>query len=193
MPEGNGFYKPDDFNFEENDVKASNELDEKKEEQTFFVAENHMNGSDSLDENKSDASEDTNTEEKTIDSDLEVFEGKKAADHMSEEDAKAFSDKLHDSSETTIIKGTVIDNPKDRVIIRFKAPEKNIFCDIDVPLDISANDLVLGLNEAFHLGVDISDMKQCYLSSENPIALIKGKKLLGEFGVRDGTLIVFSR
>ena len=118
-----------------------------------------------------------------------------AEDHgyMSEEQIHKFSAMLKGSAETSIIHSSHFEGPKDSAIIRFEAPGSNISCDVEVPLDISANDLVLGFNEAFHLGIDVSDIKQCYLASESPIALIKGKKLLGEFGVRDGTLIVFSR
>ena len=92
-----------------------------------------------------------------------------------------------------IIRSTVIDNPKERVIIRFSAPSRKISSDIDIPLDITANDLVVGLNEAYKLGIDTSDFHQCYLSCDNPIALIRGKHLLGEYGIRDGSQITYLR
>lgn len=112
---------------------------------------------------------------------------------ISEETKKKLSGMLIENSTMPPVRNAIIDNPKERVIIRFTAPVKNIYCDIDVPLDMTANDLVVGLNEAYHLEIDISDIRQCYLSCENPIALIKGKRLLGEFGVRDGSLITFHR
>lgn len=111
-----------------------------------------------------------------------------------EEDQKnKLSDMLLGATPTPIVKSVAVDNPKERVIIRFVAPEKNIANDIDVPLDITANDLIVGLNAAYHLGLDISDARQCYLSCENPIALIRGNKTLGEFGIRDGSLIAYYR
>ena len=61
-----------------------------------------------------------------------------------------------------------------------------------MPLDISANDLVNGLNIAYKLGIDTSDIKNCYLKMENPIALLKGNKTLAEFGLRNGSIINFT-
>jgi len=61
-----------------------------------------------------------------------------------------------------------------------------------VPLDISANDLVVALNSAYDLNIDVSDVKHCYMKTESPIALLKGNKLLSEYGVRNGTIINFT-
>lgn len=60
-------------------------------------------------------------------------------------------------------------------------------------MDISANDLVAALNTAFDLGIDTGDIKNCYFQAERPIALLKGNKSLAEFGVRNGTIIYFTR
>lgn len=113
--------------------------------------------------------------------------------HLLEETKKRFSSLLQDNCEVSQIRSNIIDNPKERVVILFNAPNHNIYCDLDVPLDISANDLVIALNDAYKLGIDISDINQCFFRSDNPIALIRGKKLLGEFGIRDGSLIIFDR
>ena len=64
--------------------------------------------------------------------------------------------------------------------------------DIEVPLDISANDLVIAINEAYHLGVDTDDFKNCYLKCENPIVLLRGNRALWEFGIHDGSIIHFT-
>lgn len=61
--------------------------------------------------------------------------------------------------------------------------------DIEIPLDISANELLTGLNTAFGLGIDTADMSQCFLKTENPIALLKGNKTLREYKLRNGTII----
>lgn len=66
---------------------------------------------------------------------------------------------------------------------------RGIKVDILVPLDISANELIIGLNEGFGLGMDTTDMSKCFLRTESPIALVKGNKLLKEFGLRNGTII----
>lgn len=80
---------------------------------------------------------------------------------------------------------------KESAIVIFKAENRNIEIDIETPLDITANEFVIGLTTAYELDIDLSDIKQCYLKAENPIALLKGNKLLSEFGVRNGTIIYY--
>lgn len=80
----------------------------------------------------------------------------------------------------------------NKAIIIFKIHKRQFEVDLEIPLDISANDLVNALNTAYDLGIDVSDVKNCYLKAENPIALLKGNKLLSEFGVRNGTVINFT-
>ena len=82
---------------------------------------------------------------------------------------------------------------KDSAIVIFKAAKKNIDVDIETPLDITANEFVIGLVTAYELEIDLSDIKQCYLKAENPIALLKGNKLLSEFGVHNGTIINYEK
>lgn len=81
---------------------------------------------------------------------------------------------------------------KDAVIIIFNIIKRNFTVDLEVPLDISANDLVHALNTAYELGIDTSDIKKCYLKAENPIALLKGNKTLAEFGLHNGSVINFT-
>jgi len=81
---------------------------------------------------------------------------------------------------------------KDTAIIIFNIIKRNFTVDLEVPLDISANDLVNALNAAYELGIDTSDIKNCYLKAENPIALLKGNKTLAEFGLRNGSVINFT-
>ena len=80
----------------------------------------------------------------------------------------------------------------ERAIVVFKMIERKQSLDIDIPLDISANDLVLALNSAFGLKIDTLYIKNCYLKSENPIALLRGSQTLKEYGIRDGSIIIFS-
>ncbi len=80
----------------------------------------------------------------------------------------------------------------NKAIVIFKIHKKNYETDLEIPLDISANDLVNALNTAFDLGIDTTDVSNCYLKSENPIALLKGNKLLSDFGVRNGTIINYT-
>lgn len=81
---------------------------------------------------------------------------------------------------------------RDNAIIILNIKKRNLSVDLEVPLDISANDLVMALNTAYDLGIDTSDIKNCYLKSEKPIALLKGKKTLAEFGLRNGSVINFT-
>ena len=81
---------------------------------------------------------------------------------------------------------------KETAIIILKIIKRNFTVDLEVPLDISANDLVNALNIAYELGIDTSDIKNSYLKAENPIALLKGNKTLAEFGLRNGSVINFT-
>lgn len=66
---------------------------------------------------------------------------------------------------------------------------KNIKVDIVVPLEITANEFVAAINEAYKLGIDIQDISKCYLRSENPIALLKGDTSLKKYGIHNGSII----
>ena len=77
-------------------------------------------------------------------------------------------------------------------IVVFDAKSKGICVDLEIPLDITANDLVFALNKAYELGIDITDIKKCYLKAEKPIALLKGNKTLEEYGIRNGSVIYYT-
>ena len=80
----------------------------------------------------------------------------------------------------------------NKAIVIFKMHKRNAEVDLEIPLDISANDLVNALNSAYELGIDTNNVKNCYLKAENPIAMLKGNRQLSEFGVRNGTVINFT-
>lgn len=81
---------------------------------------------------------------------------------------------------------------REKAIIVFNIIKRNMSVDLEIPLDISANELVVALNMAYDLKIDISDIKNCYLKAENPIALLRGNKALSEYGIRNGTVINFT-
>lgn len=81
---------------------------------------------------------------------------------------------------------------KDRAVIIFKRDKEKLYVDIEVPLNITANELVLGLNEAYELKIDTSNIKKCYLKAENPFVLLKGNRLLSDFGIHNGTIINYT-
>lgn len=80
----------------------------------------------------------------------------------------------------------------ETAIVMLKLHKRNVTVDLEIPLNISANELVLALNEAFSLGLDTSHIKNCYLKTEQPIALLKGNKTLAEYGIRNGSVINFT-
>lgn len=77
----------------------------------------------------------------------------------------------------------------DRCVVRLRLIDRNLEEDIDIPLDISAIDLIIGLNEAYELGYDLSRINNYSLSAEYPIALLKGTTRLEDLGVMNGTII----
>lgn len=81
---------------------------------------------------------------------------------------------------------------KGTAVIVFNIVKKNVSMDLEIPLNISANELVIALNSAYGLGIDTTNIKNCYLKAENPIALLKGNKSLMEFGLRNGSVINYT-
>lgn len=80
----------------------------------------------------------------------------------------------------------------ETAIIIFNITKRKFTVDLEIPLDISANDLVHALNEAYQLGIDTTDIKKMYLKAENPIVLLKGHRSLKEFGIRNGSVISYT-
>lgn len=75
----------------------------------------------------------------------------------------------------------------EKVVMIFHIGEKSV--DIEAPLDITANEFVLGINTGFNLGLDLNNPDENFLRAENPVALVKGEKTLAELGLRNGTSI----
>lgn len=82
---------------------------------------------------------------------------------------------------------------KETIIMVFERNKTGEVYDIEVPIDITANELMQGLNSGLNLGMNLEDSKQCYLCTENPIALLKGNVELSEFNLHDGTKICFTK
>lgn len=75
----------------------------------------------------------------------------------------------------------------ERVIITVNLVKSGIHHDLEVPLDISADELCTALFEKY-----VSDQQggiQRYLNAERPIALLRGDRILREYGIRDGSII----
>ncbi len=80
---------------------------------------------------------------------------------------------------------------KETAVVIFKDYANNRNEDLEVPLNISANELFAALNQAYGMGVAEDDFLRYALKCENPIALLKGEKTLKEYGIRDGSQIMF--
>ena len=77
----------------------------------------------------------------------------------------------------------------DKVIVILHIKRLSKKYDVEVPLYITANDMIKRLNTAFNLGINTENINECFLRCENPIVLLKGNKTLREFNLRNGTLI----
>lgn len=82
---------------------------------------------------------------------------------------------------------------RESVIIVFHALKRDISMDLELPLNITAKELVAALNKAFDLGIEAEEIRNCYLKSERPIALLKGSRTLEEFGICNGSKITFDQ
>lgn len=78
---------------------------------------------------------------------------------------------------------------KEKAIIEVR--RKGIIADLEVPLEITANDFIVAMDEVYHLGINRDNLSECYVKTQFPIALIRGSKTLREFGVRNGTVFNF--
>ena len=60
-------------------------------------------------------------------------------------------------------------------------------------MNITAKALVTALNKAYNLQIDEANENECYIACEQPIAFLKGNRMLEDFGVRNGSTIIFGR
>lgn len=81
---------------------------------------------------------------------------------------------------------------QNSAIITVNLHRQGISRDLEVPLDISANELCSALFHIFFPGQQ-GDMNQYYLKAERPIALLRGERTLREYGIRDGSVINITR
>ena len=73
-------------------------------------------------------------------------------------------------------------------IISLRLVEQEKIYDLEVPLDLTANELCSVLFEKY-LPKRYGDMRSYYLKAERPIALLRGERTLREYGIRDGSAI----
>lgn len=81
---------------------------------------------------------------------------------------------------------------ENKVTVILNLVKRNISVDIEIPLDITVRELLIAMNYAFDLGIDTTDINQCYLKVENPIMLLRGNNPLSEWGLRNGSIINYT-
>lgn len=81
----------------------------------------------------------------------------------------------------------------ENIIVIFKRSKEAEEIDIEIPKNLTANELIYGLNESFKLGINMDKPAECYLRAKEPIALIRGEKTMEELGLRDGSIIFYDK
>lgn len=81
---------------------------------------------------------------------------------------------------------------EESIIVILRLVKRNELHDIEVPLDITVRELVVGLNAGYDLGIDVNNIKNCYLKIENPTMLIRGNTVLKDTDIRNGSVINFT-
>ena len=82
---------------------------------------------------------------------------------------------------------------EDKVVVILKRNKLDRGIDVEIPTNISANELIYGLNQGFGLGINMDNPRECFLRAENPVALLRGEKTVKEFGIRNGSTIHVER
>lgn len=82
---------------------------------------------------------------------------------------------------------------RETAIVEFEMVKRQMCVDIEVPLNISADELVKSLNVAYSLDIETSNPRNCFIQAENPIALLKGNRMLKDFGIHNGSVLRFTK
>jgi len=78
---------------------------------------------------------------------------------------------------------------EEKIIVELFRKDGNVICDLEIPLHITAIELLQALNQSLHLGIRTEQIADCFLVAENPIALLRGNVELAEYGLHDGSRI----
>ena len=79
----------------------------------------------------------------------------------------------------------------DMVSVEFHDGSRNRVTDVQIPLFLTASELVAALTHAYDLPIRLEDSTQVYMRSENPIAFLAGPQTLEMLGIANGTRIFF--
>lgn len=78
---------------------------------------------------------------------------------------------------------------KDKIVVEVYIPQKSIHEDIEIPVNISANELIVALHSIYDLKINESNIFKYYLKTDNPKRLLRGNKTMQQYGLHDGTVI----
>lgn len=76
---------------------------------------------------------------------------------------------------------------KDTAVITVYNEKTGIDLDYEVPLDITANDLIIALSNIFSIPIKKEHIFNYYIRSDSPKALLIGENRLRDYGIRDGS------
>ena len=79
----------------------------------------------------------------------------------------------------------------EKAIIIFKNNKTGESIDLETPVNITANEFIYGISQAFGLNIDMNNPDECFLRMENPIGLLRGDTKLNEFGIRNGSIVSY--
>ena len=82
----------------------------------------------------------------------------------------------------------------EKIVIVFRQIKNRMVFDseLEIQTNMTANDLIVALNQLFDLGMNINKIQSCYLKAENPIALLKGDKTIADIGLINGSIVIYN-
>lgn len=77
----------------------------------------------------------------------------------------------------------------DKAIIILKIKDRDEEFELEIPTDITVKELCKAISVGFKLDEENSQISNYYIRTFNPLAFIKGRDKLKDYGVRNGTII----
>lgn len=77
----------------------------------------------------------------------------------------------------------------DKAIITLKIQNTNEEYELEIPINITVKELCNALNRALRLEERNIDISNYYIKTFNPLSFIKGRDVLKDYGIRNGTII----
>lgn len=77
----------------------------------------------------------------------------------------------------------------DKAIITLKIKNTNEEYELEIPTNITVKELCNALNVGLRLEERNIDISNYYIKTFNPLSFIKGRDVLKDYGIRNGTII----